>query len=402
MVLVFSIPSGAVYAGGTVTIQTLSPASTVLPGNIVSFVAAISGFTHPYFSVTDSASSSLRADDIFGSGTFYWTPTVTDVGTHNLTVSVMDFYGNSASVGQSIVVSSSSSLVITPVVATTTLLSLYDKLIIGVVPVALINPNYTVHDFFSGSSLTSSNINTNTGTVTWTPALTDGGLHAITITGTDTRGNSASISQDITVLKPSITTSHLTASTTDSGAILSFTVVPVGFVNPVYQVTDTLSGSSVRVNSSIDASSTFSWSPSLTDIGMHIITILVSDVYGHVATIKQTVTVTDTKTIALASEVAPVSMTTSALISVSTSTTQVTPAISSGHLFTKLLKLGSSGTDVTMLQTILNAQKLYSGPINGSFGRRTHVAVKLFQKAHSIAPLGSVGPSTRAALNALK
>ncbi|MCX6820284.1 MAG: MBG domain-containing protein [Candidatus Adlerbacteria bacterium] len=68
--------------------------------------------------------------------------------------------------------------------------------------------------------------------------------------------------------------------------------------------------------------------------------------------------------------------------------------------FTKNLSLGMSGNDVTELQKLLTAQGFYKGPITGYFGKLTLVAVKAFQKAHNIAQVGSVGPLTRAALNA--
>lgn len=70
--------------------------------------------------------------------------------------------------------------------------------------------------------------------------------------------------------------------------------------------------------------------------------------------------------------------------------------------FTSLLKVGSSGAEVTALQKALTAQGVYSGPINGNFGPQTQAAVKKFQTAHKITPAGYTGPATRAALNALK
>jgi N-acetylmuramoyl-L-alanine amidase len=63
--------------------------------------------------------------------------------------------------------------------------------------------------------------------------------------------------------------------------------------------------------------------------------------------------------------------------------------------------LGSSGDGVIALQKLLTTQGVYSGEIIGTFGPRTQIAVKLFQKKNGLAQVGSVGPSTRAALNKL-
>ena len=65
------------------------------------------------------------------------------------------------------------------------------------------------------------------------------------------------------------------------------------------------------------------------------------------------------------------------------------------------LTLGSTGEAVTALQNILSEQGFFSGPITGYFGKITQGAVKAFQSAHGISPIGIVGPQTRAALNSL-
>ena len=62
--------------------------------------------------------------------------------------------------------------------------------------------------------------------------------------------------------------------------------------------------------------------------------------------------------------------------------------------------IGSSGAQVTALQSKLTDLHIYSGPITGVFGPLTQAAVKAFQKGHGIEATGTVGPLTRAALNA--
>ncbi len=70
--------------------------------------------------------------------------------------------------------------------------------------------------------------------------------------------------------------------------------------------------------------------------------------------------------------------------------------------FTSLLKVGSSGSEVTALQKTLVAQGFLATTPNGNFGPATLAALKKFQTAHKISPLGYTGPSTRAVLNGLK
>jgi|GEM_PF-1253211 len=69
--------------------------------------------------------------------------------------------------------------------------------------------------------------------------------------------------------------------------------------------------------------------------------------------------------------------------------------------FTTRLAFGSTGEAVTALQNILTGNGFYSGPITGYFGALTRAAVKAFQSAKGIDPIGIVGPQTRAALNSL-
>ena len=69
------------------------------------------------------------------------------------------------------------------------------------------------------------------------------------------------------------------------------------------------------------------------------------------------------------------------------------------YKFTKALKLGSTGTEVTQLQKKLKELGFLSGSATGYYGSLTAAAVKKFQKLHKLEQLGSVGPGTRAELN---
>ncbi len=67
---------------------------------------------------------------------------------------------------------------------------------------------------------------------------------------------------------------------------------------------------------------------------------------------------------------------------------------------TQTLRSGSKGTQVKYLQQKLNALGFNAGSVDGSFGPQTLSAVKAFQKAYGLVVDGSVGPATRAKLNA--
>lgn len=59
---------------------------------------------------------------------------------------------------------------------------------------------------------------------------------------------------------------------------------------------------------------------------------------------------------------------------------------------------GSSGSDVTKVQALLNRWGYYHGPIDGYYSGKTFQAVKEFQRKNGLAVDGVVGPRTWAAL----
>lgn len=84
-------------------------------------------------------------------------------------------------------------------------------------------------------------------------------------------------------------------------------------------------------------------------------------------------------------------------------TTAPVVLVNSGFVFKRFLTIGSTGTDVKQLQTILKKLGYFTYPkITGYFGSITKQAVIKFQKAYKLKPYpGYVGPGTRAALNGL-
>ena len=80
----------------------------------------------------------------------------------------------------------------------------------------------------------------------------------------------------------------------------------------------------------------------------------------------------------------------------------VLPSLALADTFTLHIAFGSTGTQVSSLQSILIQQGFLAatGP-TGYFGPLTRVALMNFQKNKGIDQTGEVGPLTRGALNAL-
>lgn len=79
-----------------------------------------------------------------------------------------------------------------------------------------------------------------------------------------------------------------------------------------------------------------------------------------------------------------------------------TLALLGGHprLGARILAYGTHGLDVAALQFALAAHGFPSGTFDGSFGARTHAAVRRFQRFARLAVDGRAGPATVAALAA--
>ena len=79
------------------------------------------------------------------------------------------------------------------------------------------------------------------------------------------------------------------------------------------------------------------------------------------------------------------------------SNTQVGTGFCTGVTFTRTLNVGSTGSDVKCLQSILNSTGI-SQTVTGTFGSHTLAGVKTFQIKYGITASGNVGPLTRAQL----
>ena len=372
----------------TVSIGSLSPGSSIDVGQTVFFSASASGFTNPQYSVTDSVmTSSLTPSAINSSGGFSWTPKSQDVGGHNITVIVSDSLGDSAN----------STVNINVGVATSTIQSLSpgssvfpgQNVTFTVVPTGFTNPTYNVNDSFYGGSVGNSNINYN-GNFSWTPNQNDVGAHNISITVSDSTGNSSTVWQQIIVSGTGLSIGSISPGTTITpGTTFAFIATTSGFTSQsYYSVSDLFNGTSIS-NNNITSGGIFSWTPLLSDVGVHTITVSTLDNFGRSVRGSVVVTVNPTSVSAYG-------------VSAGASGGTVSGGSTVAHTFLTNLNIGSTGADVTTLQTILSQKGFFSGPISGYFGALTAAAVKKFQTANGVSPLGNVGPATRAALNGLQ
>ena len=396
--------SAGVSGTGGATIQGLSPGTTVIVGNPVSFTVAASGFSNPVFTAQDSFSgSSMANSDINSAGYFTWTPGSNDIGTHNITVYVNDSSGHSGNVTLALTVQNPNITItsITPgsTVAPNSVLSF------NVASAGFNNPSYTVNDSFSGTSVTNSNITSN-GSFTWTPATNQSGSHTITVYATDSSGHSANTSITVNVNSGvSIALSApLPSTSVGAGTSVSFQALAYGFTSPTYSLQDSFSGTSLS-NSNITSAGAFSWTPSANDVGTHTITVSANDAYSHYATAQTTVTVSASGTsgsstlAALQAQLQSLLAQAAALGGSTSSGTSASSGTSSGYVFSSYLTPGSTGADVTALQNILTQQGFFSGPVTGYYGNLTESAVVAFQAKNGLNQLGVVGPATRALLN---
>lgn len=407
-------------SAASVSISNLSPGTTVPNANNLSFTATASGISYPSYSVSDSFSnSSITANNINPGGNFSWTPGASDAGTHTITVTAQGSEG-SASASQTITVLPRPSISIDALSPGTSVLP-GSTLSFTVNTVGFTNPTFTVGGT-GNPTIQPSNIDAS-GRFSWTPVISDTGEHTISVYVSDATGHSASKSVTVRVgAGPSLSIILLNpGASVKPGQLVTFAAAPNQYQPTGFSVADSFAGSTANSNN-MNLSGQFSWTPSASDIGVHTLTILgVVGAYGASASTTQTITVLNADGSAPAG-VAPAAPAGTAATTVAASSAPDTTlaalqaklaalqgAIASAQSgtgsaagqFTSYLKPGSNGAEVLALQKVLATLGYLTVAPNGNFGPATTAAVKAFQKAHSIEQLGSVGPSTRAALNGL-
>jgi peptidoglycan hydrolase-like protein with peptidoglycan-binding domain len=382
--------SGTITGTGNAAIQGLSPGTTVIVGQPVTFTVAASGFSTPVFSLSDSFGGSTVSNSAINSaGYFSWTPGTSDLGTHNITIYVNDSSGHTGNVTLSLTVNTPN-ISVTSINPGTSVLP-NSTLSFTVSQAGFTNPSYTLSDSFSGTTITNSDINSS-GYFSWTPTSGQMGSHTITIYATDAYGHSANT--QVTISVNSGTSVTLTApqpnSSVSAGTTVTLSAYSYGFTSPTYYaVQDSFPGSSLT-GAALNASGGFSWTPTAADVGTHTITITVSDAYGHTGSAQTTITVA-------AGSGSTLSQLEAALAQAEAKLSQAEG--SSSLTFSSYLSMGMTNAEVTQLQNVLEQQGYFSGTVSGYYGSLTEAAVKKFQAAHGIQQLGVVGPATREALN---
>lgn len=402
----------AFASAATAIIQNLSSASP-LANTSVSFSTVASGFSAPAYHITDSFSgTSISSSNINLQGSFYWVPSVTDIGTHTITMSVTDSGGNTASATQVISVLPPPSISIQSVSATGSVMP-GTPFTFSVSSPGFVNPAFSVSDSYSGTSGSTAVHNTmnTSGYFSWTPDTTQNGDHAITVYATDTQGHSAQATVVIRIGSgPRLTLPTNINTTIGQGQSITFTVMPADYSPSSFSLSDTFGGTSSLTNNNISSTGIFVWNPTAADAGTHQVTFFGQvGVYGTKASTTVTINVLGANGVLPVTQSAGAGSSVSALQSqlaalqaqIGGATNPTTPAVGSSYIFTLYLKQGSENDEVLELQKVLSKLGFLKVTPNGYFGPSTVAAVKKFQAAHGLDQLGAVGPGTRLELNSL-
>lgn len=395
----------------SLSVQAVSPGTSVMPGTRFSFSISAPGFTNPTFSVSDSfsGSSATNASTIDSAGNFSWTPDQTQNGDHSISVYAYDAAGHSASVTQAVRVGQGPSLSVTSLSHGTNV-SYGTTTSFTVVPLNFLPTSFAVSDTFPGSTISNNNISVS-GAFSWMPQASDAGVHTITITGTvGAFGQSASTTQVLTVLgsggvasaaaAPAKTSSTLLASLqAQLSALLASKAQAQASTGAPAQSSGTFSvylkpgsrGDEVtRLQSVLAQQGFFSATP--------------NGLYGPVTT-AAVIKFQAAHGLQQLGVVGPATRAAlNALSSGAASAASTTSSASTGdgYAFKNFMGLGEDvgdGPDVMELQKRLSTLGFFSGDATGYFGPATEAAVKKFQTARGIKATGYVGSETRAALN---
>jgi peptidoglycan hydrolase-like protein with peptidoglycan-binding domain len=393
-------------------IQVILPTATLgnlvsptHPGVPVTFQITATGFTNPTYWLGDvfGANGTLSNSKLSSSGSFYWVPTINDIGTHKVTVSVSDSYGHYVELTQDFVVSAAPKPAIESLTPGTTTPPGAPVSFTVTAP-GFTTPSFAVYDSYSPSTVSNANM-TSAGVFTWTPVSSQTGTHHLRFAITGSDGRTGEVAQTIVVESPILSISDYSGDPVYVGDTVKFTVVSKGLSSPTYLTQDSRPTGTTVTNESTSASGLFVWMPTITDVGQHNIAINATDQYGNFASTRKDIRVAVRPITPSSTPVSAVTPSTSVSQTPSTSITQTavinTPvSVAHGYVFTKALKVGSSGTEVLQLQKLLNQLGFLTVEPTGTFGPMTASAVKKFQSSHGLEAVGSVGPGTRAKLNA--
>ncbi len=394
----------------SLTIQSVSGGTSIMPGTKFSFVVSAVGFTNPAYSMSDSFSgSSVGNVSIDSSGNFSWTPDASQNGDHLITIYAYDSLGHSASISQPIRVGAGPILTIAQLSPLGASVSPGTTTSFSVVPMNFSPTSFAISDTFASSSITNGNINTS-GAFSWVPLASDVGSHVLTIRGVvGAYGQSATTTQTITVLGPggSLPPLASTSNTASSTLLSALQAQLAGLVAQVKTQSSATSSATVssdftfttylhpgiqseevnRLQGILAQQGFFSGTPN-GYYGPHTIDAVVKFQAAH--GLKQLGVVGPATRAALNKLQSTTPTPTNAT---------ATSTASDGYLFQNFIGFGKHGNDVLELQKRLATLGFFSGEPTGSFGAVTEAAVKAFQTSKGIEAKGYVGPGTRAALN---
>lgn len=375
LLLTLSLISPFIANAGTLSISTITPNANVPAGTNITFQITPTTLTNPRYTVSDdSPASTLSNSNISNLGKFDWTPSTTDIGTHNLIITGIDPNGNRDTLSQTLIVATSTPLSLKVYTSTNVLPG--KNFSLAAIAQGYSDPSFSVSDSFYGSSISNNNINS-AGIFSWQPTTKDIGIHNLGFRVITPSGRNDVVYQTVTVNGISVIKNSYDVVV---GTPLSITLTPYGLTNgnyyPSYRIIDSARNNSID-NAGINVN-TFTWTPQSQDAGNHIVTISTNDVNGNYVSVDLNI------------KVSPIT---------SPSNNPTTPVVNTKFKFTKSLNTGSTGDEVKELQKLLKEKGFYSGPITGKFGPLTKSAVKKFQKAHKISQIGNVGPATRVELN---
>lgn len=188
-----------VVASPTLTIGSVTPATTVPIGTTISFPVTTSALFSPTYSVSDPATASTAHGKSLLGTTFSWTPITQDVGVHHISVVAKDSFGSEASSTVSVTVLGPASVATSQLVPGTSVHA-NQELTFAMSSDGFVNPWYGITDDFTGIS--SSTIQIDGNDVSWTPQPNDFGMHVLHIGAHDSSGRAATTTLSITVTAP--------------------------------------------------------------------------------------------------------------------------------------------------------------------------------------------------------
>ncbi|MEI8328052.1 MAG: 6-bladed beta-propeller [Candidatus Taylorbacteria bacterium] len=302
------------------------------------------------------------------------------------------------------------------------------------------------------TSVTAATSSPNQASVSFLAPTDDGGatITGYTVTsnpsgGTDVDAGTTALTHIITGLTNNAAYTFTVTATNSNGtgnaSDPSNSVTPTAVVLPTYLIGGTISGLSGTVilqnnsgdNLSVIANGSFTFASGLHNGDAYNVTVLTQP-YGQTCTVSSgsgtvsagdvmgvSVTCSDNAVVPTPTPTPSVTMSYSSSGGGSTyvppimlaTTTPTVPGCPSGFIckpnpkatvlppftFTLDISSGSSGDEVLHLQQLLNSLAYLFVTPTGYFGPKTEAAVKAYQTAREISPLGIVGPITRASLN---